>query len=147
MSNAWRQVVAALANEQHRAEYARAVLGLPLENARAAAALRKAGLLDGADAVTGVFATLLTEHPAETKQGVDRWIREGRIDHYPARPAQRLELLEWVAARALASGEELDEKALGERLGAFTTDVATLRRYLVDAGLVTRSPDGSRYRR
>lgn len=147
MSNAWRRVVAALANEQQRVAYARAVLGLPVENAKAVRALRAADLLDDTDAATEVFARLLAEHPAETKQGVDRWLRDGRIDHYPARPAQRLELLEWVAARALATDEELGEKALGERLGAFTTDVATLRRYLVDAGLISRSPDGSRYQR
>lgn len=145
MSNAWRRVVAALANEQQRDAYARAVLGLPSENPRAVAALRAAGLLDGADAPTGVFGQLLAEHPAETRQGVDRWVREGRIDHYPARPAQRLELLQWVAPRALAAGEVVDEKAFGERLAAFTPDIATLRRYLVDAGLVVRSADGSRY--
>ena len=144
-SNAWRRVVAALANPQQRDAYARAVLGLPVENVRAVAALRAAGLLDDGDAPTGVFAQLLAEHPAEVKQGVDRWIRDGRIDHYPARPAQRRELLEWVASRALATGEVLDEKALGERLGAFTLDVATLRRYLVDAGLLVRSNDGSTY--
>jgi len=144
-SNAWRRVVAALANPQQRDAYARAVLGLPVENVRSVAALRAAGLLDEGDAPTGVFAQLLAEHPAEVKQGVDRWIRGGRIDHYPARPAQRRELLEWVASRALATGEVLDEKMLGERLGAFTLDVATLRRYLIDAGLLVRSNDGSTY--
>ena len=147
MSNAWRRVVAALANEQQRSAYARAVLGLPAENAKAVAALRAAGLLDDSDAPTEVFARLLAEHPAETKQGVDRWIVDGRIDHYPARPAQRLELLEWVAERALGAEEVLDEKALGERLAVFTPDVATLRRYLVDAGLLGRSNDGSSYSR
>lgn len=145
MSNAWRRPAAALANEQQRAAYARAVLGLPVENARAVASLRAAGLLDERDAPTEVFARLLAEHPAETKQGVDRWLRDGRIDHYPAKPAQRLELLQWVAARAVGAEEVLDEKALGERLAAFTSDVATLRRYLVDAGLLTRSNDGSNY--
>ena len=145
MSNAWRRVVAALANEQQRSAYARAVLGLPAENAKAAAALRAAGLLDDTDAPTEVFARLLAEHPAETKVGVERWLRDGRIDSYPAKPADRLALLEWVAARL--PREELAEKSLGECLEAFTTDVATLRRYLVDAGLVVRSNDGASYRR
>lgn len=146
MSNAWRRVVAALAHEHQRAEYARAVLGLPVENRRAADSLR-AAVLDDEDAPTEVFARLLAEHPAETKQGVDRWLTDGRIDSYPAKPAQRLELLEWVVGRALPTTAELDEKALGERLAVFSDDVATLRRYLVDAGLLTRSDDGSRYRR
>lgn len=147
MNNAWRRVVAALAHEQQRAEYARAVLGLPVENRRAADSLRAAGLLDDEDAPTEVFARLLAEHPAETRQGIDRWLREGRIDSYPAKPAQRFELLEWVVGRALSTTEELDEKSLGERLAVFSDDVATLRRYLVDAGLLTRGDDGSRYRR
>lgn len=147
MSNAWRRVVAALANAQQRDAYSRAVLGLPAENAKAVAALRAAGLLDDADAPTEVFARLLAEHPAETRQGVDRWLKDGRIDTYPAAVAQRLELLEWVTARALASGEVLDEKALGERLEAFTADVATLRRYLVDASLLTRDAEGTSYQR
>jgi hypothetical protein len=147
MSNAWRRPAAALANEQQRVAYARAVLALPVENARAVAALRAAGLLDDRDAPTEVFARLLAEHPAETKQGVDRWLRDGRIDHYPAKPAQRLELLSWVAERAISAQEVLDEKALGERLAAFTGDVATLRRYLVDAGLLQRAADGSSYSR
>ena len=145
MSNAWRRVVAALANPQQREAYARVVLGLPAENPKAVAALRAAGLLDDADAPTEVFARLLAEHPAETKQGVDRWLRDGRIDHYPAGAAQRQALLEWVAERAVTAAEELDEAALGKRLEAFTTDVATLRRYLVDAGLLLRAADGSSY--
>ena len=145
MSNEWRRVAAALTDEKRRQAYARAVLGLPAENAKAVKALREAGLLDDRDAPTEVFAQLLAEHPPETRQGVDRWLRDGRIDHYPAKPASRLELLEWIAARL--PEEDLAEKALGDRLAEFTADVATLRRYLVDAGLLERAPDGSSYRR
>lgn len=145
MSNEWRRVAAALADEWRRVAYARAVLGLPAENAKAVSALRAAGLLDDRDAPTEVFALLLAEHPAETKQGVDRWLRDGRIDHYPAKPGQRYELLAWVADRL--PDEPLTERELGERLEAVTGDVATLRRYLVDAGLIARAPDGSNYRK
>lgn len=145
MSNQWRRAVAALADGKRREAYARAVLGLPVENPRAVKALRDAGVLDERDAPTEVFARLLAEHPPAAKVGVDRWLRDGRIDHYPARPAQRLELLEWVATRAIGADERLDEKQLGERLEQFTGDVATLRRYLVDAGLLERSADGSSY--
>ena len=144
MSNEWRRVAAALTDEKRRAAYARAVLGLPTENPKAVKALREAGLLDERDAPTEVFARLLAEHPPETRQGVDRWLRDGRIDHYPAKPAARLELLEWIAAR-LPEGD-LAEKALGDHLAEFTADVATLRRYLVDAGLLERVSDGSSYR-
>ena len=65
---------------------------------------------------------------------------------------------ETVAAktqRALAAGltpvvcvgETLDERELTERLGRFADDPVTLRRYLVDAGLLARTPTGSAYTR
>lgn len=151
MSNEWRRVVAALANDDRRAVYAEAVLGMPgtasARRDKHVRSLQNAGLLTAEGAPTDVFAHLLSEHPAEAKQGVDRWLRDGRIDHYPAKPSHRRELLDWVAARAIGAGERLDEKHLGERLAEFTTDVATLRRYLVDAGLLTRDAIGSVYER
>ena len=39
----------------------------------------------------------------------------------------------------------LTEKELGERLGEFADDVAVLRRYLVDFGLLIRTRSGSTY--
>ncbi len=112
---------------------------------KALAALATAGLLDADGHPTDEFARLLAEHPAETRQGVDRWLRDGRIDGFPARPADRRELLEWVAARL--PDRELTEPEVGEHLATVSADVATLRRYLVDASLLQRSPDGSSYRR
>ena len=44
-------------------------------------------------------------------------------------------------------GEVLTEKQLGEALSRFTTDVAALRRHLVDASLLERTPTGSEYAR
>ena len=152
MSNHWRRVAAALADDERRAVYAQLVLGVPgvpgARREKAIAPLRGAGLIDDDGSVDGeVFARLLAEHPAETKQGVDRWLRDGRINQYPARPAQRLELLAWAAERVAAPGEVLTERQVNERLETLTTDAATLRRYLVDAALLERSPDGSAYRR
>jgi hypothetical protein len=145
MSNDWRRVAAALADPARREEYARAVLGLPAEHPKRIRALQDAGLLDDSGAPTDRFAQLLSETAVERAEGVDRWLRAGRIDSYPARPADRRELLEWVAARLPAG--EFGEREFTEALTAFHDDGVTLRRYLVDAGLVVRDADGSRYRR
>ncbi|WEK14285.1 MAG: DUF2087 domain-containing protein [Candidatus Microbacterium phytovorans] len=73
--------------------------------------------------------------------------RDGRIDRYPLRSADRKALLTWVAARALPHGVVLDEAAVNARLEPYAPagDVAVLRRYLVDHGLVERTRSGSEY--
>ena len=43
--------------------------------------------------------------------------------------------------------EPLGERELTERLAELADDPALLRRALVDGGLLSRSPDGSDYRR
>jgi len=66
-----------------------------------------------------------------------------------AQPAvdDRLELLGWIAERLMGTDEVLAEKPFTQKLFAFTTDPNTLRRALVDAGLVVRNADGTDYRR
>ena len=157
MTNEWRRVVASLANDERRRVFAGLVLGVdvdvtPSRRAKALAALADAGLVTlhpGGEAslVETAFAELLALEPEVKREGVERFIRDGRIDQYPAKPALRAELLGWAAARVLQPGEELDERALNERLEGIADDVASLRRYLVDAGLLDRAPDGSSYRR
>ncbi len=81
-------------------------------------------------------------------QGVDRWLRaDGRIDRWPTRAEDRLELLSWITERLMGVDEVLAEKPFTLKLFAFTTDPNTLRRALVDAGLIERNPDGTDYRR
>ncbi|WP_425841761.1 DUF2087 domain-containing protein [Microbacterium sp. PA5] len=71
----------------------------------------------------------------------------GRIDRYPLRAADRGELLQWVAARALPAGVVLAERRVNELLAPYAPgeDVAALRRHLVDHGLVDRTASGSEY--
>jgi hypothetical protein len=47
---------------------------------------------------------------------------------------------------SIEPGRDHDEKSVNERLRPYSDDVATLRRYLVDEGLVARRPPGI-YRR
>lgn len=149
MSNAWRRAAAALADPQRRAVYAELVLGLPGTPGRArdriVAGLVDAGLVTEDGAPTDLFGRLLAETPAERREGVDRWLRDGRIEQYPAGAADRDELLGWVASR-LPDGE-FGERVFTQQLAAVSDDPVALRRYLVDAGLVERAADGSRYRR
>jgi len=151
----WRALFALLANAETRGVFAEVASGgLPTGTAhvRALGRLVAAGLVEpGPDgrpvvAEARLRATLRVAAP-EPVLGVERFLSsEGRIIDYPSRSGERRELLALLATRAVDPEEHLPESELGERLARFTHDVATLRRYLVDAGLLDRSPDGRSYR-
>jgi hypothetical protein len=157
MSNQWRRVVAALANPDARRVYAELVAAESAapgaaKRDRAIRTLATAGLVDldasGTPHTTPtVFADLLAETAEPRKEGVDGFVVDGRIAQYPARPTERLEVLRWAIGTALAPDEVLTEPEVNERLAALTDDFATLRRYLVDAGLLERTPSGTAYAR
>ncbi len=151
----WRAALALLAAADTRAVFAEAAAG-PVPSgdahARALAKLLASGLLEEGPggrpvvAATRLRATLKRAAPAPAS-GIERFLSpSGKILDYPARRDNRVELLALVLSRSLDEGDELTEKELGARLKRYTDDVATLRRYLVDAGLLHRSPDGSHYR-
>ncbi|MBF4624778.1 DUF2087 domain-containing protein [Clavibacter sp. VKM Ac-2872] len=158
-----RRLAAVLADAEMRAAYARVVLGSDLDDAlahlsparrtKAARALTGSGLVvvaeDGtASATDAVFRAILAQQPATPPaQGVERFLRDGRIAQWPASPTDLDELLRHVVAQVLDPDEVLDEKALTERLLRLTDDHALLRRHLVDAGLVLRTRSGSEYAR
>lgn len=73
---------------------------------------------------------------------------EDTIDRYPRRQEDRRLLLRWIAERSFPPGEaDLTESEVNGRLSRYSTDVAVLRRYLVDDGMLERTPDGTAYRR
>lgn len=154
----WRRVMAALANPDARTAYAQMVLGddvLPgvkdQRRTRAINVLMEAGLVmrtgsDELEVSDTIFRDLLTQQPKrQPKTGVDRFMRLGRIDRYPANKAERRELLAWVAGETFRPGENLTESQVNERLLSYTDDVVLLRRYLVDFGLLQRTASGSSY--
>jgi hypothetical protein len=156
MSERWRGVLAALLNPDLRAVLAETMAAEPLSDARrrrAVARLHELGLVrDGGSgglefdetAVRGILA----ENPPAKPTGPTRFLdADGRIDRYPAQRGERDELLRWVVERAFAADEVFTEKQTNEKLAAFTGDVAVLRRYLVDAGLLERARSGSEYAR
>ena len=161
----WRPVLAALANAEQRLLLAEVIMaeaareGTVVSDARRNKGLDRlagCGVLAGTDGDWRVDAAGLrsllsapaqSESEATGDEEVDRFVSEGRIHTYPAKPGPRRRLLGWAAPQALEAEEVLTEGELNQRLEALTSDVVTLRRYLVDAGLLTRSPDGSAYRR
>ncbi|MFF1383138.1 DUF2087 domain-containing protein [Arthrobacter sp. NPDC058288] len=159
----WRRVVAALGNDDARTAYAQVVLGARLPEAiadlndqrrnRAIAALLESGLVEPnaageLEASGAIFRDLLTQQPRRQPQtGLHRFMRLGRIERYPANKAERRELLAWIASDAIEPGEDLAERQVNERLLSYTDDVVLLRRYLVDFGLLERTPTGSSYHR
>jgi hypothetical protein len=153
-SEAWRAVLAALVNPRLRGALAEVITeGDPALTAAdrrdARRILTQSGLLTPGGQLDErrLRAMLAGNRPAEA-EGVDRWLRaDGRIDRWPTRADDRLELLNWIAERLMGAEEVLAEKPFTLKLFTFTTDPNTLRRALVDAGLITRNPDGTDYRR
>jgi hypothetical protein len=154
----WRKVMAALANDKLRIVFAEMVLedarrrGLTVHEGRRARAVEqlvRAGLVrrgNGQELNGGIFRSLLLEAAGEGRAGgVGRFLVNGRIDRYPANRGQRHELLAWIAGEAFRPEEDLSEKEVNQRLKKFSSDHVLLRRYLVDAGLLERTPSGSSY--
>ncbi|OUE10256.1 hypothetical protein CMsap09_15010 [Clavibacter michiganensis] len=158
-----RRLAGVLADPELRAAYARVVLGSGLDDAlahlsparrrKARASLVGSGLValdaDGrASAPDAVFRAILAQQPATPPaQGVERFLRDGRIAAWPAGPADLDALLRHVVEGVLDPGEVVDERTLTARLVRVTDDHALLRRHLVDAGLLLRTRSGSEYAR
>lgn len=71
--------------------------------------------------------------------------RDGQLIAMPRRRANRLIVLRHFA-EAIEPDADHDETAINNQLRPFDDDVAMLRRYLVDEGLLERRPPGI-YRR
>lgn len=156
MSDRWRGVLASLLNPDLCVALAEVILQnqssalTPPRRERALARLTDVGLVSvGADGVhfdETAIRGILSETPVVKATGIERFLdADGRIDRYPMRGADRAELLGWVAARAFRADDVLTELEVNERLEPFTSDVAVLRRYLVDHELLERTRSGSQY--
>jgi len=150
----WRAVVALLANPETRRALARLVAETEpapagRQQERALARLRDAGLVTAEGMVDeAALRALLQESARPAVTGVERFLTpSGRLLGLPSRPAERVELLALLAARVLAPGEVVAEKELNRRLAAFDDDVASLRRLMVEADLLERTPTGTEYAR
>lgn len=64
-------------------------------------------------------------------------MRDGRIVQIPTARSKRLMLLERLA-QEFEPGRRYPERDVNKMLGVFHADYATLRRYLVDEGMLDR---------
>src|SRR5262245_28117491 len=69
---------------------------------------------------------------------VRSFLRDDRLVSIPAKPAKRDLLLPVILERCFPEDRDYEEKEVNMRLALLHPDVAALRRYLVDGGLMTR---------
>ena len=82
---------------------------------------------------------------ADDRRVLRSYLEDGRLSTIPARGAKRAVILRFLRERVFTEDRGYPEKEVNARLALFHPDVASLRRYLVDDGLVTRA--GGEYRR
>jgi hypothetical protein len=75
--------------------------------------------------------------PPERRKVLEVFVRDGRITSIPASRSKRLVVLDWLA-QDFEPGVHYPEQEVNERLARRGDDVAALRRYLVDEGLLDR---------
>ena len=73
------------------------------------------------------------------------FIRHGRLTTIPARERRRQVIYRYLREQVFTEDRNYPEREVNQRLALFHADVATIRRGMVDAGLVTRN--GGAYRR
>lgn len=76
---------------------------------------------------------------AFTARTIRAFIRDGRLASIPARQKRRLVVYRFLRDAVFTEDREYPEAEVNQRLALFHPDVATIRRGMVDAGLVTRS--------
>ncbi|MGW7429051.1 DUF2087 domain-containing protein [Streptomyces sp. NPDC054861] len=85
--------------------------------------------------------------PAEPRPVADLFSTDGRLKAIPRRPARREQLLAHLAATLFEPARTYSEREVNEALSTVHDDFPALRRYLVTGGLLSRTKDGSAYRR
>jgi hypothetical protein len=83
--------------------------------------------------------------PPEVEKVLRGFFKEGRLVTIPAKQQKRLVVLRYLRDQVFTEDRPYPEAEVNQRLALFNRDVAALRRYMVDARLVTRS--GGEYRR
>jgi len=81
----------------------------------------------------------------ELEKVIRAFVKDGRLVAIPAKPSKREVLLPWLLDQCFPEDRDYEEKEINQRLALMYPDVSALRRYLVDARLMTR--DQGIYRR
>jgi DNA-binding MarR family transcriptional regulator len=83
--------------------------------------------------------------PAYDAKVLRAFLRNGKLVSIPAQERKRGAVLRYLVEHCFAEDRTYAEPEVNGRLAAYHEDVAALRRYLVSAGLMTRT--GGEYRR
>jgi hypothetical protein len=83
--------------------------------------------------------------PPDVERMLRGFFKDGRLITIPAKERKRLVVLRYLRDQVFTEDRTYSEAEVNQRLALFHRDVAALRRYMVDAGLVTRS--AGEYRR
>jgi hypothetical protein len=152
------RVVAAIALGARTIDDVAETAGLPVEEVRSTLQrLVAAGVVtheDGLQIDLTAFRNAGRERPARLRDLPDatpeqarvlrNFVEGGRLKSVPTRAKQRRVVLEYLAAR-FEEDVDYPENDVNDLLGQFHDDYASLRRFLVDEGLLERA--GGVYRR
>lgn len=83
--------------------------------------------------------------PSDVARVLRGYFDDDRLTAIPANGAKRAVVLTYLRDRCFSEDRPYPEKEVNQRLALFHADVAALRRYMVDGGLMTRA--GGEYRR
>ena len=81
----------------------------------------------------------------ELEKVLRAFVRDRRLVSIPAKPSKRDLLMPWLLDECFPEDRAYEEKEVNQRLALLYPDVSALRRYLIDARLMTR--DQGIYRR
>ena len=85
------------------------------------------------------------KRPTDSRElTLETFMPDGKLTAFPLKQSQILVILDTVAAR-FESEKQYTEREVNVILAGITDDFATLRRYLVDYGYLSRTSDGSVY--
>jgi hypothetical protein len=83
--------------------------------------------------------------PPEDAKVLRSFFDRGRLTSIPAHDRKRMVVIRYLRDRCFGEDRPYPEKEVNQRLALYHPDVASLRRYMVDAGLMTR--EAGEYRR
>ncbi|AXK33136.1 DUF2087 domain-containing protein [Streptomyces armeniacus] len=89
----------------------------------------------------------MSDNASGSSHGVSALFSHGRLTAIPRRVARREQLLAHLAETLFEPRREYSEQQVNEALLTVHEDCSALRRYLVTGGFMTRTRDGSSYRR
>lgn len=94
------------------------------------------------DATSDVAADAATDPDSDEERYEGRvlraFIKDARLTSIPARHRKRLVILRYLRDQCFTEDRPYPEAEVNQRLALWHRDVAALRRYMIEAGLLTR---------